>query len=69
MGQALTHTMDRGAAGMPAPRRLLWGVGLALSLLVGATSYMAAEKVVHDDASRRFEALGRSMQTSLSAHT
>jgi PAS domain S-box-containing protein len=65
MAQGLSHTIAGNAAGMP--HRVLWGTGTALSLLVGATLYAGAAKVVEDDAFRRFESIGRSAQVSLSA--
>jgi two-component system sensor histidine kinase/response regulator len=46
---------------------LVPGAGLLLALLVGAALYMAAAKVVNDDARQRFDAVARSAQSSLGA--
>jgi len=56
-----------GAAGIAMSRVLLWGVGLALSALVGMSLYVAAAKTVEDDARQRFENVTRAAQYSLSA--
>ena len=53
--------------GRGSPRLPLWGAGIALSLLVGVGAATLAAKVVDDDAQRRFDAIGRSAQFSLSA--
>ncbi len=67
MAQAITHGMGDGGAGRATSRRTLWGAGLALSALVGATCYLGAAKLVRADARQRFEAIGRSAQYSLGA--
>ncbi|MGZ3181616.1 MAG: CHASE domain-containing protein [Telluria sp.] len=56
-----------GAAGIASSRVLLWGVGIALSCLVGMSLYVAAAKTVEDDAEQRFENVTRAAQYSLSA--
>ncbi len=52
MSQSISPSIGPGTKG--ATRALLWGVGLALSLLVGILLYLAAARIVEDDARRRF---------------
>jgi CHASE1-domain containing sensor protein len=54
-------------AGIATSRVLLWGVGLALSCLVGMSVYVAAAKTVEDDARQRFQNVTLAAQYSLSS--
>ncbi len=58
---------NTGKVGPNWTRLLVPGAGLLLSLLVGASLYVGAAKVVNDDARQRFDAVARSAQSSLGA--
>jgi two-component system sensor histidine kinase/response regulator len=62
MTQAVTRTW-----GNFGTRLLLPGVGVSLSLLVGALLYMGSERLVRIDARQQFEAVARSAQSHLAA--
>ena len=64
MTQTMRTTGRMGSRLRAAPPLLVLGAGAALSLLVGALMYMAAERA---DARRQFDAVARSAQSSLAA--
>ncbi|MFD2367734.1 CHASE domain-containing protein [Pseudoduganella sp. GCM10020061] len=57
-----SHPGGRAAG---SSRALLWGVGMALSAFVGMALYVAAERIVEEDARRRFERMAFAAQAGL----
>ncbi|MGO4377326.1 CHASE domain-containing protein [Pseudoduganella sp. RAF19] len=61
------RTLGNLGKGLVATRSLLWGLGLLLAFIMGATFYATAAKGVEDDAQQRFDNLTRATQYSISA--
>ena len=67
MTQAITRSMGGTVAGNGPARLLLWGAGLAFSVLVAASLYAVAARTVEDDARQRFNGIARGAQSALAA--
>ena len=68
MTQAIERNMRnmRNTVTPSSPARLLfWGGGLAFSLLIAASLYALALRIVEDDARKRFDGIARSAQSAL----
>ncbi|PWF41602.1 CHASE domain-containing protein [Massilia glaciei] len=66
MEQVISN-ISSAAKGASRSRLLLWGAGVALSLVVGALAHMAAARTVEADARERLGGVARSAQYSLTA--
>jgi two-component system sensor histidine kinase/response regulator len=67
MTQAITRSMGGTVAGNRPARRLLWGAGLGVSVLVAVSMYALAARTVEDDARQRFNGIARGAQSALAA--
>ena len=67
MTQAITRSIGGTVTGNGPARRMFWGAGLAISMLVGAGLYAAAARTVEDDARQRFNGIARGAQSAMAA--
>ncbi len=67
MTQAITRRMGGTVTGNGPARILLWGAGLAFSVLIASSLYAIAARTVEDDARQRFNGIARGAQSALAA--
>ena len=65
MTQAITRRMGGTVTGNGPARILLWGAGLAFSVLIASSLYAIAARTVEDDARQRFNGIARGAQSAL----
>jgi two-component system sensor histidine kinase/response regulator len=67
MTQAITRSMGGTVTGNRPVRILLWGAGFGVSVLLAASLYTVAVRIVEDDARQRFNGIARGAQSALAA--
>ncbi|MET0980910.1 MAG: CHASE domain-containing protein [Telluria sp.] len=65
MGLSITRSIGAVGGARGTTRLVLWGVGLLLAVLVGASLHMAATRAVEEEARRRFDNQARAIQERL----
>ena len=67
MGHSITRSIGAAGRARGTTRLVLWGAGLVLASLVGATLHMAATRAVEEEAQRRFDNQARATQERIAA--